>query len=142
MTSTLQYLSTMSNASGAPYSTGTPEFMAIEVLEGRSHAPRHDLESFFYVFIWMYTQYPVPGVGSPDPPLKKPPDSPARGEKGCTRTWPHGKGLYALKCILLHITYPAFTKAGAGHQLGTLQLSGGCCFSTYRQTRTWTRNRR
>ncbi|TGZ76154.1 hypothetical protein EX30DRAFT_292827, partial [Ascodesmis nigricans] len=40
------------SASGAPHRTGTPEFMAIDVLVGRSHAPRHDLESFFYVLIW------------------------------------------------------------------------------------------
>ncbi|KAF2416895.1 hypothetical protein EJ08DRAFT_553285, partial [Tothia fuscella] len=31
---------------------GTMEFMAIEVLEGKSHTYRHDLESFFYVFLF------------------------------------------------------------------------------------------
>ncbi|KAI5790696.1 hypothetical protein DFH27DRAFT_570996 [Peziza echinospora] len=56
------------NASGAPHRTGTPEFMATDVLDGKSHLPRHDLESFFYVLIWIYTNYPVPGVGSPDSP--------------------------------------------------------------------------
>ncbi|TGZ77319.1 hypothetical protein EX30DRAFT_205453 [Ascodesmis nigricans] len=61
------------SASGAPHRTGTPEFMAIDVLEGCSHAPRHDLESFFYVLIWMYTHYPVPGVDSPEPPKFKSP---------------------------------------------------------------------
>lgn len=39
--------------SGAPHRTGTMQFMAIEVLEGKGHTYRHDLESFFYVFIWM-----------------------------------------------------------------------------------------
>jgi len=37
------------------------EFMAIEVLEGRAHTYRHDLESFFYVFIWVIIRY---GQGS------------------------------------------------------------------------------
>ncbi|XMA13633.1 hypothetical protein WAI453_006424 [Rhynchosporium graminicola] len=39
--------------SGARHRTGTMQFMAIEVLSGRGHTYRHDLESFFYVFIWM-----------------------------------------------------------------------------------------
>ncbi len=37
--------------SGARYRTGTMEFMAIEVFEGTAHTYRHDLESFFYVFL-------------------------------------------------------------------------------------------
>jgi serine/threonine protein kinase len=36
--------------SGASHRTGTMRFMAIEVLQGKGHAYRHDLESFFYVF--------------------------------------------------------------------------------------------
>lgn len=39
--------------SGASHRTGTMQFMAIEVLEGKGHTYRHDLESFLYVFIWM-----------------------------------------------------------------------------------------
>ncbi|KAL7893021.1 serine/threonine-protein kinase Sgk2 [Trichoderma sp. SZMC 28014] len=39
--------------SGARHRTGTMEFMAIEVLLGLSHTYRHDLESFFYVLIWL-----------------------------------------------------------------------------------------
>ena len=39
--------------SGARHRTGTMEFMAIEVLEGKSHTYRHDLESLFYVFLWV-----------------------------------------------------------------------------------------
>lgn len=38
--------------------------MAIEVLDCPPHAPRHDLEGFFYVLIWMFTKYPVPGDSS------------------------------------------------------------------------------
>ena len=36
--------------SGASHRTGTMQFMAVEVLQGKGHAYRHDLESFFYVF--------------------------------------------------------------------------------------------
>jgi hypothetical protein len=33
------------------------EFMAIEVLHGKGHTYRHDLESFFYVFTWMCIRF-------------------------------------------------------------------------------------
>ncbi|KAG9228313.1 serine/threonine-protein kinase Sgk2 [Amylocarpus encephaloides] len=33
------------------------QFMAIEVLEGKGHTYRHDLESFFYVFVWICIRY-------------------------------------------------------------------------------------
>jgi serine/threonine protein kinase len=36
-----------SGPTGARHRTGTMEFMAIEVLEGKAHTYRHDLESFF-----------------------------------------------------------------------------------------------
>ena len=42
-----------SKPSGTRHRTGTMEFMAIEVLEGTAHTYRHDLESFFYVFLWV-----------------------------------------------------------------------------------------
>ena len=42
-----------SGRSGARHQTGTMEFMAIEVLLGIDHTYRHDLESFFYVLIWL-----------------------------------------------------------------------------------------
>ena len=42
-----------SGRSGARHQTGTMEFMAIEVLERAAHTYRHDLESFFYVLLWM-----------------------------------------------------------------------------------------
>lgn len=42
--------------SGARHRTGTMEFMAIEILEGKPHTYRHDLESFFYVFVWIISQ--------------------------------------------------------------------------------------
>ncbi|KAK1252733.1 hypothetical protein MKX08_003920 [Trichoderma sp. CBMAI-0020] len=42
-----------SGPSGARHQTGTMQFMAIEVLCTVDHTYRHDLESFFYVLIWM-----------------------------------------------------------------------------------------
>lgn len=45
--------------SGAPHRTGTKEFMAIGALRGDVHTFRHDLESFFYVFLWICIQYPI-----------------------------------------------------------------------------------
>lgn len=39
--------------SGARCRTGTMEFMVIEVLLSMSHTYWHDLESFFYVFLWL-----------------------------------------------------------------------------------------
>lgn len=38
---------------GGRHMTGTMEFMAIDVLRGVEHTYRHDLESFFYVLLWM-----------------------------------------------------------------------------------------
>jgi serine/threonine protein kinase len=58
--------------SGARHRTGTMEFMAIEVLEGRPHTYRHDLESLFYVFLWVIICHQGPGQGLPK-------DSPLRG---------------------------------------------------------------
>jgi hypothetical protein len=49
--------------SGASHQTGTMQFMAIEVLQGKGHTYRHDLESFFYVFTWMCIRY---GCGCED----------------------------------------------------------------------------
>ncbi|PNY22172.1 Serine/threonine-protein kinase Sgk2 [Tolypocladium capitatum] len=42
-----------SGPSGARHQTGTMQFMAIEVLRMADHSYRHDLESFFYVLLWM-----------------------------------------------------------------------------------------
>ncbi|KAJ5885541.1 serine/threonine-protein kinase Sgk2 [Penicillium taxi] len=42
-----------SGPSGALHQTGTMQFMAIEVLRGTEHTYCHDLESFFYVMLWM-----------------------------------------------------------------------------------------
>ncbi|KAJ8127438.1 hypothetical protein O1611_g6198 [Lasiodiplodia mahajangana] len=39
--------------SGARQQTGTMQFIAIEVLHRADHTYRHDLESFFYVLLWM-----------------------------------------------------------------------------------------
>ncbi|KAH7310138.1 hypothetical protein BKA65DRAFT_414086, partial [Rhexocercosporidium sp. MPI-PUGE-AT-0058] len=37
--------------SGASHRTGTMEFIAIKVLQDKGHSYRHNLKSFFYVFI-------------------------------------------------------------------------------------------
>ncbi|KAI0116873.1 serine/threonine-protein kinase Sgk2 [Daldinia grandis] len=42
-----------SGSSGARHQTGTMQFMAVEVLRKTDHTYRHDLESFFYVLLWM-----------------------------------------------------------------------------------------
>ncbi|KAJ2996584.1 hypothetical protein NUW58_g927 [Xylaria curta] len=42
-----------SGPSGARHRTGTMQFMAVEVLRTADHTYRHDLESFFYVLLWM-----------------------------------------------------------------------------------------
>ncbi|MCJ1425542.1 hypothetical protein MMC29_003442 [Sticta canariensis] len=42
-----------SERSGARHQTGTMEFMAIQVLQRVAHSYRHDLESFFYVLLWI-----------------------------------------------------------------------------------------
>ena len=42
-----------SERSGARHQTGTVEFMAIQVLQKAAHTYRHDLESFFYVLLWI-----------------------------------------------------------------------------------------
>ncbi|KAF5332739.1 hypothetical protein D9611_005309 [Ephemerocybe angulata] len=44
---------------GHKHRTGTPPFMALDLLHGRDriHHPRHDLESFFYIIIWAVFHY-------------------------------------------------------------------------------------
>ncbi|KAI1276832.1 serine/threonine-protein kinase Sgk2 [Xylaria sp. FL0933] len=42
-----------SGPSGAIQQTGTIQFMAVEVLNNIAHTYRHDLESFFYVLLWL-----------------------------------------------------------------------------------------
>lgn len=54
--------------SGASHRTSTMQFMAIEVLQGKGHTYRHDLESFFYVFIWMCIRYGHEAVGETSTP--------------------------------------------------------------------------
>jgi hypothetical protein len=51
-----------SNSSGAMNRTGTMEFMAINVLRrNQPHTYRDDLESFFYVLIWICVMYESTG---------------------------------------------------------------------------------
>ncbi|KAI8945573.1 hypothetical protein F4801DRAFT_594026 [Xylaria longipes] len=42
-----------SGPSGARHQIGTMQFMAVEVLRAADHTYRHDLQSFFYVLLWM-----------------------------------------------------------------------------------------
>ncbi|KAL9130813.1 MAG: hypothetical protein Q9175_006929 [Cornicularia normoerica] len=42
-----------SGRSGARHQTGTMEFLAIQVLQRVAHTSRHDLESLFYVLLWI-----------------------------------------------------------------------------------------
>jgi serine/threonine protein kinase len=53
--------------SGACHQTGTMQFMAIEVLEGKGHTYQHNLESFFYVFVWMCIRYGDEGMSGQKP---------------------------------------------------------------------------
>jgi serine/threonine protein kinase len=53
--------------SEARHRTGTMQFMAIEVLDGKGHTYRHDLESFFYVFVWICIRYGYEGTGRQQP---------------------------------------------------------------------------
>lgn len=50
----------------AHHRTGTMQFMAIGALSREPHTYRHDLESFFYVFLWVCVHY-VPGGGRVSP---------------------------------------------------------------------------
>jgi serine/threonine protein kinase len=52
-----------SRPSGASHRTGTMQFMAIEVLQGKGPTYGHDFESFFYVFIWMCIRYGYEDTG-------------------------------------------------------------------------------
>ncbi|KAG9242164.1 hypothetical protein BJ878DRAFT_536067 [Calycina marina] len=65
--------------SGARHRTGTMQFMAIEVLEGKGHTYRHDLESFFYVFIWMCIRYGYEGTSRQKPKVMRPKTNILRG---------------------------------------------------------------
>ncbi|KAG6263252.1 hypothetical protein E4U48_006844 [Claviceps purpurea] len=58
--------------SGARHRTGTIEFMAVGVLLREDHTYRHDLESFFYVLIWLCFVYGAKGHGTK--PRNAPPD--------------------------------------------------------------------
>jgi hypothetical protein len=41
--------------SGAAHRTGTPDFMAVGLMAGEAHRARHDIESFFFVLLWIAT---------------------------------------------------------------------------------------
>ncbi|KAG9230390.1 hypothetical protein BJ875DRAFT_487995 [Amylocarpus encephaloides] len=67
--------------SGARHRTGTMQFMAIEVLEGKGHTYRHDLESFFFVFVWMCIRYGYADTG------RQKPNKPMRPKTNILRGW-------------------------------------------------------
>jgi hypothetical protein len=67
--------------SGARHWTGTMQFMAVEVLEGKGHTYRQDLESFFYVFVWMCIRYGYKGTG------RQKPNKPMRPKTNILRGW-------------------------------------------------------
>ncbi|KAA8895630.1 hypothetical protein FN846DRAFT_968730 [Sphaerosporella brunnea] len=56
----LAILTTRDHGSGATHRTGTFDFMAHEVLAGKSHTALHDIESFFYVLLWLCIYF-LPG---------------------------------------------------------------------------------
>jgi serine/threonine protein kinase len=65
------YISRQTN-SGSSHRTGTYDFMAIDILLGRSpHTALHDLESFFYVLLWMCIYF-TPSLGRRFPKPKVP----------------------------------------------------------------------
>ncbi|KAA8894915.1 hypothetical protein FN846DRAFT_971968 [Sphaerosporella brunnea] len=56
---------------GASHRTGTFDFMALDVLlppPNHQHTPLHDLESFFYVLLWVCIYYGKDGVRRDPPP--------------------------------------------------------------------------
>ncbi|KAM4067491.1 kinase [Hirsutella rhossiliensis] len=64
--------SAISGLSGARHQTGTVQFMAVEVLRKTDHTYRHDLESFFYVLLWMCARYSWSnGFGGGEKPPKE-----------------------------------------------------------------------
>lgn len=54
-------------ASGAPHWTGTMQYMAIGALNREVHTFRHDIESFFYVFLWICIHYQPGSVNKSRP---------------------------------------------------------------------------
>lgn len=51
------------SASGAKTKTGTRAFMAIGALDGELHSFMHDLQSFFWVLLWICIHYNSGGNG-------------------------------------------------------------------------------
>jgi hypothetical protein len=70
--------------STASHRTGTMQFMAVEVLEGKGHTYRHDLESFLYVFLWTLIRY---GHADEDNDLKPKKRTISATAASCLRDW-------------------------------------------------------
>ncbi|KAK3331428.1 serine/threonine-protein kinase Sgk2 [Apodospora peruviana] len=84
-----------SGPSGARHRTGTMQFMAVEVLRKTDHTYRHDLESFFYVFLWMCARQAWSNgfAGEEKPP-----------KESLTRRWEIGSFKYIADAKVGHMT--------------------------------------
>jgi serine/threonine protein kinase len=95
--------------SGASHRTGTMRFMAIELLQGKGHTYRHDLESFFYVFIWMCIHYGHEDVAAAEETTRQ-------------SSQPNKRRVRPTKTIILRGwytgTYAAIANIKRGHMVG------------------------
>lgn len=109
--------------SGATHQTGTMQFMEIEVLQGRGHTYRHDLESFFYVFIWMCIRYGHGGAAQ------------GLGSAETNGSQPNKKRIRPMKTSILRGwytgTYAEIANTKRGHMVGfediTAEFSSEFC---------------
>lgn len=53
------YVSRIISSSHQVYSQGTFEFIAIDILNGYSHERKHDLESFYWLLVWIVVRHTV-----------------------------------------------------------------------------------
>ena len=105
-----KYITAYEN-SGASGRAGTQVFMAIEVLKGDvSHTLRHDLESFFWLFLWICaTKERKPYIGRWPNPIQSWTESP---ESARTRKWVQvtNKDDFDKLLDLFHITFNSSVK--------------------------------
>ncbi|KAA8893951.1 hypothetical protein FN846DRAFT_461077 [Sphaerosporella brunnea] len=87
---------TRTASSGATQRIGTFDFMAHEILASQStpHTPLHDLESFFYVLLWLIIYYDRSGSRRSPPPKDTIFAEPQRGDKNPYHTASLAKRLY------------------------------------------------
>ncbi|KAE9382310.1 hypothetical protein BT96DRAFT_755069, partial [Gymnopus androsaceus JB14] len=67
------YVDRLNNGPSSNHRTGTKPFMAIDLLNKlkKSHMYRHDLESLFYIMLFLACRYENPGKPLPEPPYKE-----------------------------------------------------------------------